>query len=392
MKKIVCCMMVIFMIVGTHFVLAEPIIPQDEFPQFNSKWNLNNTGNYFSDGEYFYVNGGNGRLYRLDDQLQLDMDIFGDQVSGIWLMSYQNNENVLYFVADRLKNKKEGGLCRVKIRNGLAEGNIECLVSGKVANYAINSQYICYNVAGVNGIYRIDHDGQNRQKLSKHGIQSKNPAVRMHIDEEGMLYYINQEDHYLWTVPVEAQNSDQARVYIRRPMHYYVTADYKREGSDHTELIYIYVEYAPDTDALDKAHLAVVDERGERVTELDFIRDIQSRYINYYSGVLYYIDSSCTPQMPCWIRLDGKENGEIYVEGQSDLKEFHASDGSHWKFNNRAGYIHVFGNWLVIAELGDTFWFVNPETGRTDKYGGAGTDIWFVNLDTMTSYRCKKIK
>lgn len=392
MKKIACWTLALFMIIGIRLAAADPIIPPEEFPQYNSMWNLNNTGIYFSDGEYFFVNGGGGKLFRLDDQLQLDRDIFGDEASGISRMSYQEDEHMLYFLADKLKNKKEGGLCRVKFRDGLAEGKIECLVKGVVANYAINNQYICYNVAGIDGIYRIDHDGQNKQKISKHGIQSKNPAVRMHISDDGMLYYINQSDHYLWTVPVEAQDSSQARVFIDRPMHYYVTAKYRRQGSDDTELIYIYVEYAPNTDALDKSHLAVVDERGERVTELDFIRDIQSRYINYSSGVLYYIDSSCTPQMPCWVRLDGGESGEIYVEGQNDLKAFHASDGTHWEYNNRAGYIHVFGNWVVIAELGDTYWFINPSTGRTDKYGGAGTDIWFIDTNTMTSYRCRKIE
>ena len=66
------------------------------------------------------------------------------------------------------------------------------------------------------------------------------------------------------------------------------------------------------------------------------------------------------------------------------------SDGTHWEFNNRIGYIHVFDGWLVMAELGDTFTYYNPRTGRSDTYGGAGNDIWFVDLDTMTSYRCHK--
>lgn len=385
MKKVICLALFLMILMATHVVLAEPIIPKNQFPLYNSEWNLNNTGNYFTDGEYFFVNGGGGKLFRLDDQLQLDRDIFGDEVRGISRMYYLEEKEMLYFVADRLKNKKEGGLCRVRFRDGVAEGKIELLVKGDVANYAIDNRYICYNVNGNKGIYRIDHDGQNRRKLSNHAIQAKNPAVRMHIDED-MLYYINIEDHYLWTVPVEAQDSNQARVYIDRPMHYYVTANYREE------LIYIYVEYAPNTGELDRSHLAVVDEKGERVTELDFIRDIQSRYINYDNGTLYYIDSSQTPQVPCWIRLDSNESGTVSVKGQGDLKAFHASDGTHWEFNNRVGYIHVMENWLVMAELGDTFTFYNPRTGRTDVYGGAGTDIWFVNLDTMTSYRCKKIE
>ena len=66
------------------------------------------------------------------------------------------------------------------------------------------------------------------------------------------------------------------------------------------------------------------------------------------------------------------------------------SDGTHWEFNNRIGYIHVFDGWLVMAELGDTFTYYNPRTGRSDTYGGAGNDIGFVDLDTMTSYRCHK--
>lgn len=391
MKKTICIALFLLILTAAQILLAEPIIPKDEFPEYNSMWNLNNTGIYFTDGEYFFVNGGGGKLFRLDDQLQLDKDIFGDEVKGISRMTYLEDEHMLYFVTDRLKSKKEAGLCRVKFRDGVAEGKIEMLVKGYVANYAINSKYICYNVDGYNGIYRIDHDGQNRQRISNHAIQAKNPAVRMHIDGD-MLYYINEKDHYLWCVPVEAQDSEQARVFIDRPMHYYITAPYKRSSSDTNELIYIYVEYAPNTGELDQSHLAVVDQRGERVTELDFLRDIQSRYINYDNGVLYYIDSSRTPQVPCWIRLDGSESGTISVEGQGDLKAFHASDGTHWEFNNRVGYIHVIDNWLVMAELGDTFTFYNPRTGRTDVYGGAGTDIWFVNLDTMTSYRCKKIE
>lgn len=392
MKKSICFILLLTMLAAAQIVLAEPIIPKDEFPSFNSAYNLNNTGIYFTDGEYFFVNGGGGKLFRLNDQLQLDKDIFGDQVRGISRMSYLENEHMLYFVADKLKNKKEGGLCRVRFRDGVAEGEIERLVKGTVSNYAIDNNYICYNVSGYNGIYRIDHDGENRQKISKHSIQAKNPAVRMHIDEDGILYYINEKDHFLWSVPVEAQDSEQAKVFIDRPMHYYVTAPYSRSGSEASEIVYIYVEYAPNTNELDQSHLAVVDQNGERVSELDFIRDIQSRYINYDNGVLYYIDSSRTPQVPCWIRLDGTESGTISVEGQGDLKAFHASDGTHWEFNNRIGYIHVFDNWLIMAELGDTFSFYNPRTGRTDVYGGAGTDIWFVNMDTMTSYRCKKIE
>lgn len=391
MKRILCCALFLLALAAAQLALAEPIIPRDAFPDSGSVWNLNNTGNYFTDGEYFFVNGGGGKLFRLNDQLQLDKDIFGDEVRGISRMTYLKDEHMLYFVADRLRSKKEGGLCRVRFRDGVAEGKIEMLVKGYVANYAINDQYICYNVDGYNGIYRIDHDGQNRQRISGHAIQAKNPAVRMHMDG-GMLYYINNEDHYLWCVPIEASDSDQARVFIDRPMHYYVTAPYRRSGADADELIYIYVEYAPNTDALDYAHLAVVDQRGERVTELDFLRDIQTRYINYDNGVLYYIDSSQTPQVPCWIHLDNSMGGALSVEGQGDLKAFQASDGTHWEFNNRVGYIHVFDNWLVMAELGDTFTFYNPRTGRTDVYGGAGTDIWFLNMDTLTSYRCRKIE
>lgn len=390
MKKIACLVLLLSLLAAAQVVLADAIDLGDSF--FNSEWNLNNTGLYFTDGEYFFVNGGDGRLFRLDDQLQLGKDIFGDQVRGISRMSYLDDERMLYFVADRLKGKKEGGLCRVRFRDGVAEGDIQVLVKGTVSNYAINSDYICYNVDGNNGIYRIEHDGSNRQKISGHAIQAKNPAVRMHIDEDGTLYYINEKDHFLWAVPVDAQDSNQARVYIDRPMHYFLMVNYKRKNADAAEPVFIYVEYAPNTAGLDESHLAVVDRQGERVKELDFLRDIQSRYINYSKGVLYYIDSSCTPQVPCWIRLDGTAQGSISVEGQGDLKAFHASDGTHWAFNNRVGYIHIIGNWMVMAELGDTFTFYNPNTGRTDVYGGAGSDIWFVNTETMTSYRCRKVE
>lgn len=125
--------------------------------------------------------------------------------------------------------------------------------------------------------------------------------------------------------------------------------------------------------------------------ELDYLRDIQSRYINFYQGTLYYVDSSVEPQVPCWVRLDGKgdKQGAIAIEGQGDLDAFRASDGTHWMFNDRVGYIHVFDGWIVMAELGDNFRYYNPRTGRTDVTGGAGTDIWFVNVDTQVSYRCR---
>lgn len=379
----------LMMLACAYAALAEPIIPKDKFPMFNSKWNLNNTGIYFTDGEYFFVNGSQGKLYRLDDQLQPDREVFDDSVRGISRITYMEEEHMLYFLADRTKSSKEGGLCRVRFRNGVAEGEIECLVKGVIANYAIDENYICYNVDGYKGIYRIDHDGENKHKLSNHQVQKKNPAVRMHI-EDGILYYINMNDHFLWSVPVDAQDSEQAKVFIDRPMHYYIVAPYRRENAEAAENIYIYVEYASDTDKLDKAHLAVVDQDGERVRELDHLRDIQARYINYYQGVLYYIDSSKDPQIPCWVRLDETDAGSIDIAGQGDIMAFKASDGTHWEFNNRVGYIHVFDGWLVMAELGDTFKFYNPRTGRTDIYGGAGSDIWFVNLETMTSYRCHK--
>lgn len=390
MKRAICGMLLLAMLWAAQAALAASIDLGDDF--FNSEWNLNNTGLYFTDGEYFFVNGGDGRLFRLDDQLQLGKDIFGDRARGISRMSYMDDERMLYFVADRLKGKKEGGLCRVRFRDGVAEGEIEVLVKGVVSNYAINSEYICYHVDGKNGIYRIDHDGGNRVKLSGHAIQSKNPAVRMHIDENGMLYYINEKDHFLWAVPVDAADGGQAQMYIDRPMHYFTIVNYKRRNADAPEPVFIYVEYAPNTAGLDESHLAAVDSRGERVTELDFLRDIQSRYINTSKGVLYYIDSSCTPQVPRWVRLDGTQSGSVGVEGQGDLKAFHASDGTHWAFNNRIGYIHIIGSWMVMAELGDTFTFYNPSTGRTDVYGGAGSDIWFVNTQTMENYRCRKVE
>lgn len=369
---------------------AEPIIPDGEFPFFNSEWNLNNTGLYFTDGEYFFVNGGDGRFYRLDDQLQLDREIFDDSVTGVSRVTYREDEHMLYFLADRLGRSKEGGLCRVKFRDGVVTGEVECLVKGVVANYAMDDNYICYSVDGYKGVYRIAHDGSGRQKLSEHEVQKKNPAVRMHI-ARGVLYYINKKDHYLWTVPVDAQDSKQASVFIDRPMHYFVMAPYRRSGAESAENIIIYVEYAQDTAHLDEAHLAVVDMNGERVRELDYIRDIQSRYINFYQGTLYYVDSSVEPQVPRWVRLDGvgEERGAIAIQGQGDLDAFRASDGTHWMFNNRVGYIHVFDGWIVMAELGDNFRYYNPRTGRTDVTGGAGTDIWFVNTDTLVSYRCR---
>lgn len=370
--------------------LAEPVIPPDEFPVFNSEWNLNNCGHFFTDGEYFFVNGGDGKFYRLDDQLQLGQEVFDSDVRGADRMSYLEAEHRLYFVADRVGENKDGGLYRVQFRDGVIIGDVECLVKGTVANYAIDEKYICYCKDGYNGIYRIEHDGSNKFKLSKHEIQTKNPAVRMHL-ENGVLYYINNKDHCLWSVPVEAEDENQATMFIERPMHYFIMAPYKREGSQETEKIIIYVEYAENTTELDKAHLAVVDWNGERVKELDYLRDVQSRYINYYHGVLYYIDSSLDPQVPKWIQLDaeGESRGTINITGQGDLKAFKASDGLHWEFNSRVGYIHVFDGWIAMNELGDTFRFYNPRTGRSDVTGGSGSDIWFVNTQTMTSYRCK---
>lgn len=367
----------------------EPIIPKDAFPAFNSEWNLNNTGNFFTDGEYFFVSGGDGKLYRLDDQLQLGQEIFDSNVRGVSRLSYLADENMLYFLADRVGKNKDGGLYRVKFIDGVAVGELELLAKGVIANYAINDEYICYNRSGYNGIYRIRHDGSEKFKLAGHEVQKKNPAVRMHIEGD-TLYYINMKDHCLWSVPVEAEDAEQARLFIERPMHYFLMVPFKRAGSEQTETVIIYVEYAPDTDHLDQSHLAVVDWQGERVEELDYLRDIQTRYINYYHGVLYYVDSSADPQVPKWISLDGEgeDRGAISVRGQGDLKAFVASDGTHWKFNTRIGYIHVFDGWIAMNELGDTFRFYNPRTGRTDVTGGSGTDIWFVNTETMVSYRC----
>ena len=367
--------------------MAQPVIPPDEFPAYGSSWNLNNTGLMFTDGEYFYVNANDGRLYRLDDQLQLDRSVLDDSVKGISRMTYMEDEQTLYFLADRIGKDKTGGLCKVRLRGGFADGPIECLVKGVVANYAINEDYICYQVDGYKGVYRIDHDGEGRFRLSRHQVQKKNPAVRMHIDGD-TLYYINLDDHYLWSVPVNARTENEARVFINRPMHYYIVAPYVRRGAKTAEEIFIYVEYAKNTAALDKAHLAAVDRFGERIAELDFLRDIQTRYINYHQGVLYYVDNTVTPQMPRWIRLDGTAQGGIYVEGQGDLKAFRASDGTHWKFNDRIGYIHIFDGWAAMKELGENFVYTNPRTGRSDVTGGAGSDIWFINLETLESYRC----
>ena len=275
-KKGFCILITLLAALFVHVASADPIIPADEFPSFNSEWNINNRGHFFTDGEYFFVNGGDGRIYRLDDQLQLGQEVFDSNIRGVDAMLYREDEHMLYFTAERVGKNKESGLYRVKFMDGVVIGEVQRLVKGAVSNYAMDDQYICYSLDGYNGIYRIDHDGENRIKISRHEIQVKNPAIRMHIDD-GILYYINIKDHCLWSVPLDVQDDEHASLFIERPMHYFLMVPYLRESADVAEKIVIYVEYQENTFKLDEAHLAVVDMKGERVRELDYLRDIQSR-------------------------------------------------------------------------------------------------------------------
>ena len=371
MQKRITLVFLSLMLLASVGLGADRIIPRDEFPSVNSEWNLTNTSMYFTDGEYFFVNGGNGRFYRLDEQLQLGREVFDGSVQGITQVHYVPEEHYLYFCADRANGKK-GGLFRVKFIDGAAAGNVENVyVNGPVAHYDMDANFIYYNVQGNSGIYRMEKDGSNRVRISNHEMLSKNPAGRLHV-VDGYVYYINEKDHCLWRVPCDAEDNKQAELYIERQMHSFVMARF--QGKD----VIIYVEFAQDTGRLDQAHLGVVDANGERVRALDHLRDVQSRYINYYGGYLYYIDYSSVDIKPYRVNMNDPEAPveKIFIAAQ------------HPYLDDRLGYIHVFDGWACFVGMTPTERHVNWRTGRSDIYNHAGDGIWFVNLETMESYKC----
>lgn len=351
--------------------IAGRIIPRDEFPYINSEWNLTNQSMYFTDGEYFFVNGGNGHLYRLDEQLQLGREVFDSSVQGITNIHYDEREHMLYFCADRA-NRKQGGLFRVRFIDGAPAGEIQNVyANGPVAHFDMDDTHIYYNVKGGTGIYRMNRDGTERTRISNHEMRSKNPAGRLHVID-GYVYYINEKDHCLWRVACDAPDNKHAELFIERQMHSFIMAPF--EG----RRVFIYVEFAQDTGRLDQTHLGVVDEYGERVRALDFLRDIQSRYINYYGNYLYYIDFSSEDIRPYRINLNNPDAPpeQLFIAAQ------------HPYLDDRLGYIHVFDGWACFIGMTPTHRYVNPNTGRSDITNRAGDGIWFVNLETMESYKC----
>ena len=142
--------------------VAQTVIPADEFPSVNSEWNLTSQSMYFTDGQYFFVNGGNGRFYRLDPELQLGEEVFDKTVSGITQIHYDGE--TMYFCADRVK-KDKGGLFCVKLVDGEIRGEVRKIIAGSVvSHFDISGDMIYYTLKGKAGIYRIPCEGGKKVK------------------------------------------------------------------------------------------------------------------------------------------------------------------------------------------------------------------------------------
>lgn len=322
-------LLILMMILNKSAMAA--IITEDNCPSINSESNLCNGGQIFTDGEYFYTTTTpNGYLCRLDNYLEED-GIVMDQLAadGRFVL----NNGWVYFVG-----RKKTGIYRFQLYDGEAQTMPERIISGNILNYAINDKGIYYTVRDRDGIYRAECDGSGQKKITGHSISTKNNVVRMMAFGD-KLYYVNSKDKGMYVI--DCEGSKDAKRIGKAQVHYFTMAMYNGKP------VIIYTKYASTSDELYTKRLAVMDMDGNDVEDLEYLCDIKSRYINYMSGYLYYVDSK-----------DGKKLKRISVSGDNPVPQV--------LIQEEVGYIHVFDNWVAVLGLdGHMRYFINLETLNT---------------------------
>lgn len=248
--------------------------------------------------------------------------------------------NRLYFYS---KSTDNVGLVAFDLFGGMATGEPYRIGPEGALQYAVDEGGVYYAVDRQPGIWRVDHSGQGAQMISGHEVRERNNIIRM-IAFRGRLYYINEADHCLYSVPTDG--SQQPERLSQAPMHYFVFGEY--EG----ELIVIYVTFGSGSEALKRSVLGAVGMDGQPIAALSGLGRIQARYVNYMDGYVYYSDSN--------------QDSRLKRAPLQDLNQ------KQLLVNRSVGYIHVFDG--VVAVLA----FDN-------------SDRWFYDLNTMKATRMPEL-
>lgn len=300
--------------------------------------NLPNGGMMVRDEQYLYAQhaGPNTRftLYQVMPNMQAGA-VAMEQMRTDSKYSLFNHR--LYFYS---KSTGKEGLQSFAMENGFAVGEPTRLAAGVVKQYAVDADGVYYAVENQAGIYRVNHDGSNKQQLAPHEVRTNNNVVRMNV-LDGILYYINDADHALYSVPTNGSASPQ-RI-STNPMHYFVFAEYQGQ------VIVVYSSYAGSNNALNSSTLNAITLSGQPIEALGFLRNLQSRYINSQGAWLYYADSANN-------RFMKRINLEDPTMQETLLKR-------------EVGYPQLFDGWLGVL----------PLDGSDDRY--------FINLETMEVFR-----
>ena len=285
-------------------------------PEIN---NLANGGMMVRDAQRFYTQhtGKNSRfcLYQVRADFGLGPAAM-DQMRTDAKYSLFNNR--LYFYS---KSDGKVGLYSYVMKNGVVSGEPMRIAPQNTLQYAIDNQGLYYATDGINGIWRVDHYGNGKIKLSPHSVRSANNVVRM-IPYDKKLYYINSKDNCLYNVPTSGI-SKPVRL-STEGLHYFIFAEYNGE------VIIIYVTYAK-SDNLNYSTLRAINLDGSPIPGLDGLSDIQSRYINYLDGWLYYADSAQSKYLMA-APLDNLSAKTLLLSVP-------------------VGYIHAFDGWITALPL-----------------------------------------
>lgn len=326
------CLLVFAMIASCA---CADMLTKENRPSVNANGNLSNCGHMFTDGRYLYAYYSKyGYLKRLDSDLEYETTI---QDSVVTDARYSIVGNDVYFVG-----RKKPGLYKMTLEDGEVAQEPRRIVDANILNYAAGENGVYYAVTEQKGVFRANKDGSERKKLANHQVYHKNNVVRMAV-YDGMLYYINHEDHCLYVVPCDG--SEKTRKLSSVKMHYFVMGVYQGKP------IILFVRYAK-TDELEDARVGVIDQNGEKIEELDYITKIASRYINYMGGYLYYADSKENKHLKR-VRLDA------------------SAPGSETLIKEKVGYITAYDGWVVAVGIDDVSYH-------------------FIELDTMAYKRLKQ--
>lgn len=282
--------------------------------------NLINGGAFVRDAQRFYAQHTGPKetyhLYQVTPDFQIGPAAMDRQRTDA---RYSIFHNRLYFYS---VSEKKPGLYAFDMINGTVAGDGVKIGPKHAMVYAVDNTGVYYAVKGSQGIWRVDHNGGGKTKLSRHEVNAGNNIVRMMVYND-ILYYINAADAQLYAVPTNG--SAPAYRVGSEPMHYFILAEYRGKPA------FVFVTYGKNKKQLEQSTLRAITIEGTPIDGLLGISDVRTRYINYLDGWLYYTDTA---------------EGGI-------LKRLLLDDPGHREpvLDQRVGYIHTFDGWIAVLPL-----------------------------------------